>query len=216
MLDSKQVMLSFIVIFLLKKDIIMKFLLRTAIFILATTSSFSYAGNFFEDLNKTLGSVNQVLGAVNGNSTASSPTYEATPMAQATNVQIQKIAESLDVDTKNPEINQALFEARKNIAQLLLVGSCQTDMGQPRIGHILSPSASSINLSTSMKSTNYHPKSQCLTVSSIGEWNMPAKNALKFTVIYYSEVSGESVKRYVELVKTTNQWLVTKHDYLKS
>lgn len=185
----------------------MKILNSLAIVSLLFISTHTNAG-FFDEVNKALGTVNQVLG------TPSSSSVDSITMANISTAQVNKIDNALQVRSNNSALNQAVMEAKDNIKTILTVGGCQTNVAEPlAIGSIISPSAYIGNSSfdPAMHYTRYHPSNQCMTVENIGEWNMPALNAIEFVVVYVSEVSGEAEKRKVEFVKENGKWLATQH-----
>lgn len=171
--------------------------------------------DFLDKLNNALGTVNKVLGAVSGspNPTSTTQTPTSTPQfAIATEQQTKQIASALMTSTNNVALDAKLAHARENIAQVLVMGSCGTKFSFGA-GKYQSPQAETHNLVSAMFNTTYHPNNQCMTVKNIGSWKQPANNALAFQVVYYSDVSGETVKRNVEFIDEygNNNWLVKKH-----
>lgn len=62
-----------------------------------------------------------------------------------------------------------------------------------------------------MTRTPYHNKASCLTVTRVQGWTAPARNALRFEVVYTADDSGEAVKSRHEWVRQPDgTWLTTE------
>ena len=62
-----------------------------------------------------------------------------------------------------------------------------------------------------MTRTPYHNKASCLTVTRVQGWMAPARNALRFEVVYTADDSGEAVKSRHEWVRQPDgTWLTTE------
>lgn len=132
-------------------------------------------------------------------------------MANPTPNQKQAVQSAIS-KSDNPTINLAINEARKHIETLALNASCNSDYELIGIGAILSSHATNrTNLWSPISGMQYAPRNQCLTVMRIGGWTMPAKNALHFTIVYQSDVSGENKISQVEMQKEDGVWLVVSH-----
>lgn len=188
----------------------MKLLIIPLLSIIAVSTAHA---DFLDKLNNALGKVNKVLGTVSGNQTSTTQTTASTPQfAIATEQQTKQIISALMTSTNNSTLDAKLAHARENIAQVLVMGSCGTKFNFGA-GKYQSPQAETHHLVSAMFNTTYHPNNQCMTVKNIGSWQQPANNALAFQVVYYSDVSGETVKRNVEFIDEygNNNWLVKKH-----
>lgn len=166
--------------------------------------------NFLEKVNNALGTVNRVFG---GNASATTSTQTANNFATPTDTQLQRIATLLMQPTNNANLDSVIVQAKNNISQILLLGGCATTFNFGA-GAVQSPQAYSHAITSAIASTNYHPKSQCMTVQNLGSWEQPARNSLRFKVVYASDVSGETVTRTVEMLDEygNGNWLVKKHD----
>ncbi|MBE9577733.1 MULTISPECIES: hypothetical protein [Moraxella] len=179
--------------------------------VMAFTATTAHA-NFLDKVNNALGGVNKVLSVATG-TTAPSTQATTSHFANATDAQMQKIVNAVNQPT-NTALDSVIAKASPNIAQVLLLGGCATSI-ELEAGALQSPQASSTFMVSAMTSTTYHPKSQCMTVQNIGSWSQPAKNSLKFKVVYSSDVSGETVTRHVEMLDEygNGNWLVKRHDF---
>lgn len=186
----------------------MKYTMGVVALMIATTA---HAG-FLDDASQALGGINQIL-SVATNNTPPTSTQVNSNFAKITDNQMQKIVNALLQPTNNPTLDNAITQARGNIGQLLVLGGCATNFNFGA-GAVQSPKAFSHSLVSAIASTNYHPKTQCLTVQNIGSWEQPTNNSLKFRVVYVSDVSGETITRNVEMIDEygNGNWLAKKHD----
>lgn len=131
-----------------------------------------------------------------------------------TEQQLNSIRSALVVKTDQPAIAQAVAEASATIAEFLKINSClpgyngsslnryaAPGMTYPRHGYIGGPVAA----------IPRHPKSACVTVLRVHGWSMPAKNALRFEVVYVSDETGQSSKATHEVVRQPGgEWLFAR------
>ncbi|MDO4250739.1 MAG: hypothetical protein Q4C68_04435 [Moraxella sp.] len=138
----------------------------------------------------------------------------ANTAATPTPLQLQNISK-LVVNAPNgitdTATKTAVTQAIDPIAQLLLIASCSTEEFNLSLGGIQALNAQSFNLMNIMSYLQYHPKNQCVSVKNIGNWQMPAKNALTFRVIYHSDISGETATALVSMIYDNGNWLVLEH-----
>lgn len=184
--------------------------------VLLVSSSVSYAG-WADELSKGLGVLNSVLGS--SNSTASTENNNSTGRSRS-NVGgfIQPTAnQKLAIANKLKNANvyggtaKALVEAAPTLQAFLETVSCSNVYGMENVGRYttLNASKNKYSFSGAMEGLHYHPNSQCMTVTQIGNFTMPALNALKLQVMFVSDVSGESAARAYLLIKQDDgSWLV--------
>lgn len=170
---------------------------------------------------KTLDQVNRDLAKLNSaletpRTPAPPPIVMATPLdeKQATKTQL--------VIPKDEKIKAAVDGALPNIKKILAVHSCiqdyygmralnqyalpGLDMGLLRDysywGHVT-------DLNPPILQMRYHDKNKCVGVRSIEKFFMPALNALEFSIIYFAEDSGETIK-YKAIMKKADDgnWLL--------
>ena len=163
-------------------------------------------GDALTTTSAVLRTTNAVLGGDSSSSSSSSSSRTPRPTAE----QQQKI-DNLTFKADNAQIRQAIAEAKPNIQKMLRMTSCFNAQGVNVIG--TSDSKYSIHNPDSGTGLTfrYHPKDKCLDVARVFGWEMPARNVLKFHVIYSSEISGETYNARVEMRHEDGEWLVHGH-----
>jgi len=151
-----------------------------------------------QQLNKDLGAVNTALaGGSTGNYGGS---FAPTMTAQ----QESSLNNALST-SNNGNFNQAKSEASNAIRQVIARSACDRDTTRA-VGVYRAPGYTYFG--SPLNSLRYHPKGQCLTVARIDGWEMPARNALRFRVLYTSDASGETRSLRYELTKQPEgEWL---------
>lgn len=138
-------------------------------------------------------------------------TAQARGLAPITDAQAAKIDAALQLNSRDKALSQAVAQAAGTIAPFLKAHSCLTGYDASSLNIHAAPGKSypSNNYSKGPMQTMYkHPKSACATVVRIQGWNMPSPNALRFEVLYASDVSGESNKGGHEMQKQPGgEWL---------
>ena len=173
---------------------------------------------FFDELNKVLTTTGSILDATTGSTTSTQPNVVSNNsgiagMAHATEQQRQIIYNKLATADASGNAKQALTESTPVLQGFLERVSCSDVSGMTNIGQFITLDAAKnvYSFSGAMDNTQYHPKTQCMTVTQVGNITMPALNALKLQVMFVSDASGETNSRFYLLKKQTNgQWLVDK------
>ena len=159
-----------------------------------------------ETTNAVLGATNSVLGAATGTSSSSSSrsssSYSRTPRPTA---EQQLKIDNLAFKASNAQITQAINEAKPNIQKMLRHTSC---FNANNMGAITTSNA---GLIYNPSGFGYHPDGKCVDVVRVYGWEMPARNVLRFVVVYSSEISGETSKSSVEMRHEDGEWLVYRH-----
>lgn len=159
---------------------------------------------------ETLSSINRTLEGLNAPSSSDSGGFGRGPGPSP--AQMQKINGAFKKGNSG-EIQRAINEAMPNIKKLVALASCQwgrfltDDRHLKGLGPILHPEHGWMDA----PAFSYAPKGKCVDVIRISEWSMPAKNVLKFKVMYYSEDAGETTICKGEMTKEEGVWLVSFH-----
>lgn len=128
--------------------------------------------------------------------------------------QASKLDAAITTKTRNPQLDQAISEAGPVIADFIKANSCIGGYDGSVMNAYVAPGKTfpAFNyIGAPVPVLKYHDKSRCATVLRLQGWEMPAKNALRFEVVYVSDSSGESTKSYHEVVKqSSGQWLFTR------
>lgn len=164
-----------------------------------------------EQINKDLGQVNQGLSGKGQNQTSSGKNGR---LLQISPEQESKLNTAINTKTKNAQFDQAISEASPVIASFIKANACIGGYDGSVLNVYAAPGKlfpSSNYIGAPIPTLKYHDKSKCATVLRFQGWEMPAKNALRFEVVYISDSSGESTKSYHEVVKqASEQWLFTR------
>lgn len=125
-------------------------------------------------------------------------------LAQITQAQAAKIDSALRLDGSNKALNQAVTEAAANIGPFLKAHSCMTAYDASGLNVFAAPGKNYPNnnyIKGPMPKMYKHNKASCVDVARIHGWKMAGANALRFEVVYVSELSGESGKSKHEVQK---------------
>lgn len=135
-------------------------------------------------------------------------------LAAITDEQSAKIDAALQIKTDNKALEQAVAEAAPTIAPFLKINSCLAGYNASALNVYAAPGKTypNNNYTGGPLPTMYkHTKGNCATVVRIQGWEMPAKNALRFEVVYLSDSSGESGKTRHELQRQSGgEWLFSR------
>lgn len=199
---------------------ILKLMMALSVLII---SSHVNAG-FFDEVNKALGAVNQVLNTVNtttGNHDASGNvmtgnvmTMSSSAIASPTESQLASIANNLTIHTGDIKLDNAILGAKHNISQVLLVASCQVQGYDLAAGDALSPNHG-VNHSIIPFMVG-EPKDQCLTVNNVGGWHLDGENTLKFSAVFSSNATGKPETRHFTMKNEYGKWLLVSISRIKS
>lgn len=143
----------------------------------------------------------------NSNNTSSQSANFITP----TTVQESQITNQLQTKNKNNQVKQATIEASNNINGFSKIESCIFEKPE-RFSQYIAPGSGIYSISeiNTMELT-HHNRSTCLTLVRFQGWNMPARNILRYEVVYVADDSGESVKVSHELSKQPDGlWLYNR------
>ncbi|MBR6876664.1 MAG: hypothetical protein IKN18_01035, partial [Neisseriaceae bacterium] len=161
-------------------------------------------GTVLNTTSAVLSATDTILSAATG-TTPSTSSLSSSSLSPRPTVEQQQKIDGLTFKASNAQIQQAINEAKPNIQKMLRMTSC---FKTKNMGTITTAKASSLMHSPSF---TYHPDGKCVDVSRIYGWEMPAKNVLKFVVVYSSEISGETRKCKVEMRHEYDEWLVYEH-----
>ena len=199
---------------------ILKLMMASSVLII---SNHANAG-FFDEVNKALGAVNQVLNTVNtttGNHDASGNvmtgnvmTMSSSAIASPTESQLASIANNLTIHTGDIKLDNAILGAKHNISQVLLVASCQVQGYDLAAGDALSPNHG-VNHSIIPFMVG-EPKDQCLTVNNVGGWRLDGENTLKFSAVFSSNATGKPETRHFTMKNEYGKWLLVSISLTKS
>lgn len=164
--------------------------------------------SFWDKLNGVLDGAGKVLGTVGAVTGTSNSGTLVAPMAKITEQQKQAIRDNIQPNTDDKFLNEYILQAKDNLALYLEVMGCQNDKEKIRAGKVLSSKYWALGPEAVIPRTKYHPVDQCMTVTSIGNWSAPLRDTLRFSVTFSSEVSGESEKRGITMIKENDRWLV--------
>jgi len=106
---------------------------------------------------------------------------------------------------------RAREEARPTIQKVLAIAACYPnwDIGRYLTAYTTAEKAGPYSQTAPMVTMNYHPKSECLTVTRVDNWRMLAKNALMFRALFVSDASSESASVNYEMIKDPDgSWLL--------
>ena len=199
---------------------ILKLMMASSVLII---SNHANAG-FFDEVNKALGAVNQVLNTVNtttGNHNTSGNvmtgnvmTVSSSAIASPTESQLASIANNLTIHTGDIKLDNAILGAKHNISQVLLVASCQVQGYDLAAGDALSPNHG-VNHSIIPFMVG-EPKDQCLTVNNVGGWRLDGENTLKFSAVFSSNATGKPETRHFTMKNEYGKWLLVSISRIKS
>lgn len=199
---------------------ILKLMMASSVLII---SNHANAG-FFDEVNKALGAVNQVLNTVNtttGNHdtsgnvmTGNVMTMSSSAIASPTESQLASIANNLTIHTGDIKLDNAILGAKHNISQVLLVASCQVQGYDLAAGDALSPNHG-VNHSIIPFMVG-EPKDQCLTVNNVGGWRLDGENTLKFSAVFSSNTTGKPETRHFTMKNEYGKWLLVSISRIKS
>lgn len=162
-----------------------------------------------EVLNSTarvLNSTSAVLGGTNSTSSSSSAqgSYTQKPNAQ----QQAQLNTALTYKASNAQLKQAITEAKPVIYQFLEVASCQLTGRGTYLNGVARITSSERDHFVAMYKPSNHPEGKCLNVERVDSWEMVAKNAFDFRVLFVSEESGESRIGIMGMRKEDGEWRV--------
>ena len=132
-------------------------------------------------------------------------------MPEMSELQRQTLHSKLVNKVNDRAIHQAREEARPVIEKILEISACypRFDIGRYLNAYSVAENSGAYGHSAPMVMMNYHPKSECLTVSRVDSWRMLAKNALSFRAVFVSDASSESSSVNYEMIKQPDgTWLL--------
>ena len=135
-------------------------------------------------------------------------TNVAMNMPSMTETQNQTMHANLLKKVNDNAIAQARVEAKPTLENILTISACYSkfDINKYLTAYSV---AGKQDYVTPMFMMQYHPKSQCLTVTRLDNWKMAAKNAFSFRAIFVSDASSESRSIFYEMIKQPDgMWLL--------
>ena len=157
----------------------------------------------------TLEQVNAVLAAGSGGSPVGAGTGA---LFRMTDQQKESLKNTIIAGARsgNPQQNLAIKESSGIIYKFIATESCLASYNASMLNVYAAPGKRfpDFGYNSPALLMRYHQKSGCTTVTRIHGWNMPARNALRFEVVYSSELSGESVEANHEIIRQpSGEWL---------
>lgn len=166
------------------------------------TKSLEQVNGALEETNRALAGQPATVTLVNSPPSAG--------VARITDGQRSAISQRLASPQTNAELQEAIRQATSTIQPLLERVSCISNYNQSILTKFAAPGyAFGIGHVLPMIRMQYHDKATCLDVVRLQGWSMPARNALKFEVVFEAPDSGESMKNDYTLVRQPDGvWLV--------
>lgn len=160
--------------------------------ILFSIFSLSGCARQLQDLDRTFSKINSFA-----TSNSSVPTNRSS-MPRMSEAQVNTLHTLLMKQVHDQSIAQARAEANSDIEKILRVSACYSDSNPHTVLRQYSlPEKSFFEMP--MWRTQYHPRSNCLTVTRLDSWKMLARNALTFRAVFVSEESSESTQVVYEM-----------------
>lgn len=131
-------------------------------------------------------------------------------VASITPGQIESITTALQTKVKNKQTAAAVKEASGVITDFMKIESCMSGYNASPLNQFAAPGKTypDMNYIGPMLGMKYHARDKCLTITKIHGFEMPAKNALAFEVLFTADDSGETTKRYYTVQKQDDDsWL---------
>ncbi|MBN2690784.1 MAG: hypothetical protein JXR43_02850 [Burkholderiaceae bacterium] len=139
-----------------------------------------------------LQAMNQQMAAIN-QSMAVATTPAGPPMPQPTAVQQQQLLAQINQPQAQAAIQTAVQQAGPTIQKIVQFLACYPGFDPGKyLGEYNAPGGTIRGLMGPLPSMRYAPKTMCVNVVRMDNWQMPALNALSFRVVYQSSVSGET------------------------
>jgi len=109
-----------------------------------------------------------------------------------------------------PSIAQAISEAEPTIKDVLSRMACLQKIEPDRaLGRHLAPDSEPRFFVVPIPTMKYHSNGQCLSITRVDGWQMPARNVLQFRAVYESQASGESKSLIYKMIKQPDgAWLM--------
>ena len=162
-----------------------------------------------EVLNSTARVLNSTSAVLGGTSSTSSSSSAQGSYTQKPNAQQQaQLNTALTYKASNTQLKQAITEAKPVIYQFLEVASCQLTGRGTYLNGVARITSSERDHFVAMYKPSNHPEGKCLNVERVDSWEMVAKNAFDFRVLFVSEESGESRIGIMGMRKEDGEWRV--------
>ena len=162
-----------------------------------------------EVLNSTARVLNSTSAVLGGTSSTSSSSSSNGSYTQKPNAQQQaQLNTALTYKASNAQLKQAITEAKPVIYQFLEVASCQLTGRGTYLNGVARITSSERDHFVAMYKPSNHPEGKCLNVERVDSWEMVAKNAFDFRVLFVSEESGESRIGIMGMRKEDGEWRV--------
>jgi hypothetical protein len=135
-------------------------------------------------------------------------------LAPITDAQAARIDAALELKTSDKALTQAVSEAAATIAPFLKIHSCMTGYNASSLNVYAAPGKTYPNnnyIKGPMPKMYKHDKAACVSVVRIQGWKLASPNAMRFEVVYASDLSGESGKGEHEVQKQpSGEWLFSR------
>lgn len=159
-----------------------------------------------QQVNRDLAGINQAL--------AQPSQRQAPGLALMSDAQHAQIDMALSVKSRDQTLVQAIAEAAPVIKNFVKTNACITGYNGSALNAYAAPGKSYSTFGydgAPMQLMKYHNKASCASVLRFHGWSMPARNALRFEVVYSADDSGETIKNVHELVQQpTGEWLFSR------
>jgi hypothetical protein len=157
------------------------------------------------DLNNSLSRASKMLPS---ESQVAAPGSSLANLPQMSKPQLQIQQSQLSARTNDRAALQAREEARPVLEKVLSRSACypRTDVYRYLTAYSIGERG---GYPAPMVTMQYHPKSECLTVTRLDNWRMRARNAFSFRAVYVSDASSESATAEYEMIKQPDgAWLL--------
>jgi hypothetical protein len=157
-----------------------------------TLASLAALGGIAGCSTQQLQAMNQQLAAVN-QSMAAATAPAGPPMPQPTAAQQQQLLAQINQPQTQAQIQTAVQQAGPTIQKIVQFLACYPGFDPGKyLGEYNAPNGTIRALMGPLPTMRYAPKTMCVNVVRMDNWQMPALNALSFRVVYQSSVSGET------------------------
>ena len=151
-----------------------------------------------------LQAMNQQLPGINQSMVPAGP-----PMPQPTAAQQQQLLSLLNHPQTQAQIQTALQQASPAIKKIVQFLACFPGDPGNYLEQFAAPGNTLVGYPSPLMVMKYAPKTMCVNVVRIDDWQMPALNALSFRVVYQSSVSGETdIEHYTLQRQLDGTWLL--------
>lgn len=131
------------------------------------------------------------------------------PMPQPTAAQQQQLLSQINHPQTQVQMQTALQQASPIIRKVVQFLECFPGDPGNYLEQYAAPGSSIGGWPSPLMVMNNAPKTMCVNVVRMDDWQMPALNALSFRVVYQSSVSGETdIEHYTFQRQPDGTWLL--------